>query len=181
MRLAAAGAVVALAVGAANVLAANGGDGPSLAAIRAATAKYHDVATAEAAGYIPVSECVEVPGRGGMGVHYLNPGYANDPGIDPLRPEVLLYAPGTDGPKLVGVEYWTIALANTDAGPAPWFGSAPPPDGFFTTTPTVLGHSFDGPMPGHDSSMPWHYDKHVWIWLDNAAGMFAQFNPKVSC
>ena len=26
-----------------------------------------------------------------------------------------------------------------------------------------------------------HYDRHVWLYRDNPNGMFAQFNPKVSC
>ena len=26
-----------------------------------------------------------------------------------------------------------------------------------------------------------HYDRHVWLYRDNPNGVFAQFNPKVSC
>ena len=26
-----------------------------------------------------------------------------------------------------------------------------------------------------------HYDLHVWLYRDNPSGMFAQFNPNVSC
>ena len=26
-----------------------------------------------------------------------------------------------------------------------------------------------------------HYDRHVWLYRDNPSGMFAQFNPNVSC
>ena len=26
-----------------------------------------------------------------------------------------------------------------------------------------------------------HYDRHVWIYRDNPNGVYAQFNPKVSC
>jgi hypothetical protein len=26
-----------------------------------------------------------------------------------------------------------------------------------------------------------HYDRHVWVYRDNPFGMFAQFNPNVSC
>jgi hypothetical protein len=26
-----------------------------------------------------------------------------------------------------------------------------------------------------------HYDLHVWLYRDNPNGMFAQFNPNVSC
>ena len=65
-----------------------------------------------------------LPGVGGMGVHYLNPGFAADLSSDPAAPEILLYAPTKDGWRLVGVEYFSVALAVTDAGPAPWFGAA---------------------------------------------------------
>ena len=39
-----------------------------------------------------------------MGIHYINPP-RSDPSLDPLNPEVLLYAQATGGLKLIGVEY----------------------------------------------------------------------------
>jgi hypothetical protein len=45
----------------------------------------------------------------------------------------------------------------------------------------LLGQPFDGPMPGHGPDMPIHYDLHVWTHKANPAGVFAPFNPKVSC
>jgi len=36
-------------------------------------------------------------------------------------------------------------------------------------------------MPGHSRVMPIHYDLHVWLWESNASGMFAPFNPELSC
>jgi len=36
-------------------------------------------------------------------------------------------------------------------------------------------------MPGHHPGMPVHYDLHVWLWQDNPMGMFALFNPTVTC
>jgi hypothetical protein len=50
-----------------------------------------------------------------------------------------------------------------------------------TDRPTLFGQPFDGPMPGHNPTMPIHYDLHVWLWADNPAGLFAQFNPNLSC
>jgi hypothetical protein len=76
------------------------------------------------------------------------------------------------------------ALVNTPAGPAPWFSHDDPRDAgltFFNPAPSVLGQTFDGPMAGHNPSMPWHYDLHVWLWAHNPAGLFAQFNPALSC
>lgn len=45
----------------------------------------------------------------------------------------------------------------------------PPPLGFFNPAPTIFGQAFDGPMPGHNPEMPWHYDIHVWIFETNSA------------
>jgi hypothetical protein len=29
--------------------------------------------------------------------------------------------------------------------------------------------------------MPVHYDLHVWLYADNPSGLFAPFNPSLSC
>lgn len=47
--------------------------------------------------------------------------------------------------------------------------------------PTLFGRAFDGPMLGHGPGMPVHYDQHVWLWKHNPNGMFAQWNPTLSC
>jgi len=151
-------------------------------AIRAASARYHSFALASAHGYSIESEpCVSAP-PGTMGIHAVNRGLTADLDIVPTQPEILLYIPTTDGKlKLVGVEYFAVALANSASGPIPWFDEAPPAAGWFNPAPQVLGQTFDGPMPGHNPQMPWHYDKHVWVVEQNPAGIFAQFNPAVSC
>lgn len=151
-------------------------------AVRAATARFHSMTQAAAAGYSLAGEpCVaEAPGT--MGIHAVNFALAGDLDIDPLKPEILLYLPKDDGDyELIGVEYWSIALANSPNGPIPWFEANPPADGWFNPAPSVLGQTFDGPMPGHNPSMPWHYDLHAWLWADNPAGTFAPFNPTLSC
>jgi hypothetical protein len=154
----------------------------ALAAARKTTAKYHDVGVALADGYFSTEVCVEHPVTGdGMGIHYVNAGLAGDLVVDELSPEILLYAPTNAGDRLVGVEYFMIALANTTSGPAPWFDEDPPPLGWFTTAPTLFGRLMDGPMEGHDPGMPWHYDLHVWLWESNPDGIFEDFNPNVSC
>ncbi len=131
-----------------------------LAAVRAATAKYHDVQQAITDGYLPAPECAASP-AGGMGYHYVHPQLSSDLTSDPLRPEVLLYAPLGNRLQLVGVEYF-----QPDAGQA---------------RPEVLGQPFDGPMPGHEPGMPVHYDLHAWIWQANPSGVFAPWNPNVGC
>lgn len=154
----------------------------SLQAAKAATAIYHSLDAAMAAGYEHAGEpCIESP-AGAMGIHAVNLGLAGDLAIDPLRPEILLNLPRSNGQlELVGVEYWEIALANSGTGPIPWFGQSAPAAGWFNPAPTVFGETFDGPMAGHNPSMPWHYDQHVWLWADNPAGIFAAFNPDLAC
>jgi hypothetical protein len=147
-------------------LHARNGAGAALATLRKDLSPYQDVNRALADGYIPVSECTESP-DGGMGVHFLNPARAMAP-VDPDHPAILLYAPAADsGYRLLGAE---------------WF--QPDADQDLTThddRPALLGRPFEGPMPGHDDAMPVHYDLHVWLYQSNPAGVFASWNPAVSC
>jgi hypothetical protein len=139
-----------------------------LQALKAATARYHSFDQAEKDGYTVVGEpCVAAP-PGAMGIHAINPALLADPAIDPLRPEMLLYLPRGNGKlELVGVEYLRF-----DA------------DGDLATDddrPSLFGQPFDGPMEGHTPTMPAHYDLHVWLWKDNPSGLFAMFNPSLTC
>jgi hypothetical protein len=132
-----------------------------LAAVRAATAKYHNIDAAIADGYIPTDHCIDQPGSG-MGYHFFNPGLGGDLVNDPLKPELLIYVPdGHGGKRLGAVEYF-----QADMGQA---------------HPTIFGQPFDGPMEGHEPGMPVHYDLHVWLWQHNPDGVFAPWNPSVSC
>lgn len=139
-----------------------------VAGVRRATARYHQVSVALADGYLATDQCVELPGVGGMGMHYVSPARLSDGVLDATRPEVLLYAPnGAGEPQLVAVEYFQPD-ADQNLGT----------DG---DRPSLLGHAFDGPMPGHSPDMPIHYDLHVWVWAHNPAGMFESWNPVISC
>ncbi len=151
-----------------------------LGAVLLATAKYQDEAVAVADGYVGGGPCVQAP-PGGMGIHYVNEGLLEAP-PDLLKPVILLYNPTDDGVRLIGVEYIAVALVSTADGPAPWFDSeAEPADGWVSSAPSLLGTTFNGPMAGHGPEDPWHYDLHVWLWENNPSGMFADFNPNVSC
>ncbi len=141
-----------------------------LAAARQSTDKYHDVSVALADGYVPVSLCIEVPGLGVMGIHYANFGLMAPP-VDLSTPEVLLYVPTDSGLRLVGVEYYQPYLGPLDED-----------------RPSLFGQPFDGPMnTDHEPVGPPdyigadHYDLHVWLWQGNPDGIFADFNPNVSC
>lgn len=148
-----------------------------LATARAATAQYHQESRALADGFFSDPICVQAPDVGAMGIHYLNPSRM-DTNVDPASPEVLLYEPQADGTRrLVGAEYVSPVIVNG----SPWFGPGPPPNGQYNAAPVLFGRTFNGPMPGHNPHMSWHYDLHVWLWRNNPSGMFALFNPKVSC
>ena len=159
-----------------------------LAPVRQATAVYHAVSKAVADGYLApnAGECVASP-AGAMGVHSVHPARVGDQIIDPLQPEVLLYLPKKNGGfQLVGVEYVQAVLVRNKVSGAvtPWFAPTPWPPAEYdvvTSRPEVLGQAFDGPMPGHEPGMPWHFDLHVWAWTPNPSGDFAPFNPRVSC
>ena len=140
-----------------------------LARVRQASAKYHDVNAALADGFIPTPHCVSSP-DGGMGIHYIHPPRLMDPAENILEPEILLYVETAEGMKLIGLEYFHGIGAPDTPIPNP----APP-------APVLFGRPFDGPMDAHEPGQPPHYDLHVWVWQPNPSGMFAMFNPNVSC
>jgi hypothetical protein len=87
-----------------------------LAQVRAATARFHDLDAALKAGYELgwvngsgvriITGCISHPTAGAMGYHYFHPDLMDDLAVDPLEPEVLVYAPGENGKlRLVAVEY----------------------------------------------------------------------------
>ncbi len=136
--------------------------------MRDATERYQDFAAAEADGFVPLSECVASP-AGGMGFHYGLPARIEDAVIDPAAPEVLLYEPTAGGGmELVGVEFMVHEAA--------WHGAGN------TNPPSLDGQAFDPPNPNHpDEHLREFYMLHAWVWKANPGGMFAPFNPEVSC
>jgi len=133
------------------------GQSPLMKQVRQATARFNSIEQARRAGYEEASPCVEVPGLGVMGVHFVNEGLV-DPVFDPLAPEALLYFPGEDGYRLIAVEYIVIDVEQ----PAPTFEQ----------------QAFDvGGTPIPVS----HWSLHLWLYEHNPAGTFAAFNPDLVC
>lgn len=174
---------VALVLGATGASSAgaqcDGACQDDLVAARQGTALYHDESMALADGYAPDPICIGLPGIGAMGIHYFNAALAGDIQVVASAPEILMFEPMSDGSRrLVGVEYFAPVLSNG----APWFGAADnPPPVVDNPAPTLFGMPLQGPMPGHNPFMPWHYDLHVWAWRHNPTGLFSPLNPKVAC
>lgn len=118
------------------------------------TEDFRNVKKAEKAGYHPEGGCVEMPGVGAMGIHYVNHDLV-DGVIDPKAPEVLVYMPDDRGRLHLGaVEFLTVGLKKA---------------------PSIAGIPFDvGPFAGNHSL-------HAWIYTENPKGTFVGFNPAISC
>ena len=162
-----------VAVAAASLLAvlgssiAVGAGQSSIAAVRAATAAYHDLAVAEAAGYGPFYICTDHVTDGTMGQHYVKGALVGDAAIDPLQPEALVYEPKRDGGyKLVAIEYVVFADA--------W-------DAVNANPPSLFGRTFTLVQAGNRYGLPDFYELHVWLWRPNPSGIFNDWNPSVSC
>lgn len=155
-------AIVVLAAVAITVAYAASRD--ELANVRSATARFHRTEAAVAAGYelVPgLDHCFDNPGTGAMGFHYIHT-VSLDTALDAEKPEALVYAPGPNGQlQLAAVEYIVPAEAWDGAGNA--------------ELPKLHGHSF------HLNEELGVYVLHAWIWKNNPAGMFEDWNPKVSC
>jgi hypothetical protein len=157
-------------LGATMIAPAFAGDGAlrrEVQDVRAAVARYLSFVLAERDGYTVEGEpCVASP-AGTMGIHAINPPLLANDAVDALRPEILLYVPKSNGElELVGVEYWK-ADADQDLATS-------------DDKPSLLGRPFDGPMPGHNPTMPVHYDLHVWVAEASPTGLFAVFNSSTS-
>ena len=165
---------------------------PTLEQIRAATERFRDVKVALAEGYVPTETCetADMVGRpasdGAMGIHYFHPALlgitappnprvnGNGTHTDFLRPGILIYEPRADGSlELVAVENLVFREAWHSAGN--------------TARPTFHGLEYDSmaddPSTEIDEAHMFepHYDRHIWLYRENPGGMFAQFNPKVTC
>jgi len=140
---------------------------PSLVdVVRSATARFQDPAQAEAAGYGMALGCVSGPQQGAMGLHFINGGLVGDDQLDPQQPEALIYEPVHGQLSLVGVEFIVDAALwhQTNAGP-----------------PVLMGHLAQYVGAPNRYALNAFYELHVWAWKNNPSGMFADWNPQVSC
>jgi hypothetical protein len=130
-----------------------------VARLRNLVAPLHSLAAAQGAGFnVAASDCVASP-QGGMGFHWANFGRV-DATVKWDEPEALVFAPSNDandGVKLAAVEYIVPMALSPKA-------------------PVLFGQTFE---PGGPDGSLWTL--HVWTGINNPAGLFAPWNPKVSC
>ena len=138
-------------------------EGPEVAeavrTIRAATADFHDLNAAVAAGYSrDGGSCMDNPPAGGMGFHHANPALMD--GTTSIRkPQILTYQRTADGGyELTGVEY----VVPKDQWP-------------HDDPPQVMGQE----LRSSSSLGLWYL--HAWVWTPNPDGLFANWNPNVEC
>ena len=130
-----------------------------LATLRQVTARFHRFEAATNAGWsTKITPCMTDP-AGGMGFHYGNTALI-DAVANVAEPELLLYEPEKNGRlRLVAVEYIIpYTLHARDAAP-----------------PVLFGREF----LQNDAFQLWGL--HAWVWKHNPSGMFANWNPTVSC
>lgn len=167
---------------------------PSLAEIRRVTERFRDVKVALAEGYIadPSNTCetAEMMGKprkmGAMGIHYFHPGMLGisappNPRVNGVsthtdfrKPAILIYEPQANGSlALVAVENLVFAKSWKEAGhkaPPSFHGVQYDAMADDPATPLDEAHNFEP-----------HHDRHVWLYRENPNGVFAQYNPRVTC
>lgn len=128
-----------------------------------ATAQYAYEGLAKGSAFVPLGGCYATS-AGGVGYHYVNK--ANVGSLDPARPAALVYADkadddyvDTDGTgddrRLVAVE-WIVK----DTG---------------QTAPTMFGQTFQYNPRSRSFTL------RAWLYQPNVNGLFAAYNPDVTC
>lgn len=158
----------------------------ALSDLRQFTAHFHDVDAAAAAQYglfvapplTAADGCISDMTAGGMGYHYTRGNNLGDNSISLLDPEFLVYAP-TNAPakggevkrRLAALEYF-IPYSSVWPGPSdPLYSRAPTLHDFPTmqdlSNVTLAPTRFGG------------WAIHIWLWENNPAGMFTNYNKSV--
>jgi len=132
-----------------------------LDSVREATEGCQSVTAAEAAGYVNVNvdECVANL-EGAMGYHFVNFDLV-DLELVPEEPEIMVFVPDGVGGLCLGAVEYAVPIE-------PW-------DALHDSPPEVLGQTLSAnPVLGL-------YGLHVWLYEENPSGVFADWNPAVSC
>lgn len=131
----------------------------ALDSLRDATTAFQSLDAAIDAGHVAITPCWYHGNAGAMGYHYGRMDLIGNGTVDLLTPEALMYEPRADGSfALVGVEY----IVPIDL----WQGTDPP---------SLLDQTFF-----RDEGLGL-FTLHIWHARDNPEGVFATWNPDVSC
>ena len=101
-----------------------------------------------------------------MGIHFVNGALVADGELHANEPEALLFEQRGRRLSLVGVEFIVLADAWHAMNAAP---------------PVLLGQQFHYVGSPNRYGLPPFYELHVWAWRPNPRGMFADWNPALSC
>lgn len=153
-------ATLSVSAAGAPVLASRAEQLSQVAQVRALTAKYRRLEAAQDAGYdIEATGCRANEPVGAMGIHWLNLSLV-DGTVTPLEPELLIYEPGKNGKmSFVGVEYIVPFAIVPDTDPAP----------------ELFGQEF---LKNFGDQL---WMMHLWVGRHNPDGLFATWNPRVTC
>lgn len=130
-----------------------------LESVRQLTASFTDIGAARAAGYTEaITSCWYHRDNGGQGIHFGRPELI-DGTVSLLEPELVMYEPLEDGSlQFLAIEYIVPLDAWTEAEP-----------------PTLFDQQF---MRNEQLGL---WVLHVWLGKENPEGLYANWNPNVSC
>jgi hypothetical protein len=143
----------------------------TLGAVKKATKKFQRLSVAKKAGYAILKDtqgiaCIDNPGVGAMGVHYVKGPLVGDGKLTPKTPEALVYEPRHGRLRLVAVEYVVFQAA--------W-------DANHSKPPKLFGQEFMLQTAPNRFGLDAFYMLHAWIYKHNPAGKFEPWNPRVHC
>ena len=133
-------------------------ENPDLTALRTKFQPLQDSAQAATMGYTPLTPCWYHRDNGGQGAHYARQELI-DSTLVMMDPEIVMYEPQQGGgQQLIGIEY-IVPFEQWKAA----------------TPPTVLGEQL------HRNEALGLWVLHVWLFRENPSGIFADWNPNVTC
>lgn len=158
----------------------------ALSELRQFSAAFHNPKQAERAGYglfaadplTAADGCISDKVEGGMGYHYTRGHNLEDDMVELLDPEFLMYAPekgpnkdGVANSKLAGFDYF-IPYSKKWPGPTEENFERAPKLHDFPSMKSLPNIEFAPSRFGG-------WMVHIWLWEQNPAGMFANWNPAV--
>lgn len=167
---------------------------PDLAPVRAATERFRDVQVALSEGYVrdPFDLCdtAEMMGRppelGAMGVHYVRPDLLGitappDPRVDGTGIHTDFLTRRSSSTSRRRTDRSTSWRSRTSRSEPPGSPQGTRSHRRSTGSRTTAWRTTRRPTRTRAHVFDPHYDRQVWIYRENPNGVFAPFNPNVTC